>query len=563
MKKVHLVVLEKDRTVALEILRGLGVVHVEPLKEPVGSALDDARHEARVVAEAAAILSSRKKAQASCGDLPDGKALAREIDHCMHEIHALKEEVVRLEALITRWAAWGDFSPSDLTVLHSRGLEAGLCELTDADLKEVPEGVTVEVLSREGARSRSLVIAAGGVQIPWACLDIPDQGPEEMRRVREEKLCRIGELEKKIDAQVPYLPALQKVLAVLEGEVAFHEVAGGMSAEGPLLVLRGFVPAPESSRVREAAQKQGWAILLEDPAEADAVPTLLKNPAWIEFLRPVLNILSILPGYREVDISPVFFIFFVIFVGMLIGDAGYGAVVALIFGGVHIASASRIKDHAFFILVYLLCGAAILWGVLTGVYFGQAWVTGTLKPLVPWLNDTKNIQELCFLIGAVHLSIAHLWRIALKWPSLDCLVDVGWLLIVWVMFFAARFYILGYPLASPLIYVLVAGVALLLFFPKFKVDPLLPLQVINMFTDVVSYIRLFAVGLATVAVADAANSMGNIPAAVILHALNISLCGLAIMVHGVRLNVLEFSSHMGLEWSGRTYQPFKDVEKVS
>jgi len=96
---------------------------------------------------------------------------------------------------------------------------------------------------------------------------------------------------------------------------------------------------------------------------------------------------------------------------------------------------------------------------------------------------------------------------------------------------------------------------------------------ISAFTDVVSYVRLFAVGLAGVAVADAFNQMalemgfGNvfsgIGASLILicgHALNITLCTMGVLVHGIRLNVLEFSSHLGMEWSGVKYVPFQKVK---
>lgn len=98
---------------------------------------------------------------------------------------------------------------------------------------------------------------------------------------------------------------------------------------------------------------------------------------------------------------------------------------------------------------------------------------------------------------------------------------------------------------------------------------LLPLTLVSFFTDIISYVRLFAVGVATVAVMDAFNGMamsigfGNMltgAAAVLIllfgHSLNLVLAGLAVLVHGVRLNTLEFSTHKGLTWSGHTFHPF-------
>ncbi|NQT06695.1 MAG: hypothetical protein HQ575_04045, partial [Candidatus Omnitrophica bacterium] len=99
----------------------------------------------------------------------------------------------------------------------------------------------------------------------------------------------------------------------------------------------------------------------------------------------------------------------------------------------------------------------------------------------------------------------------------------------------------------------------------------LPLSIISAFSDVVSYLRLFAVGYASVIVANSFNNMAmeagfgsiasGLGAAFILffgHALNIALGIIAVVVHGIRLNMLEFSGHLGMQWSGREYKPFKE-----
>jgi V/A-type H+/Na+-transporting ATPase subunit I len=135
-------------------------------------------------------------------------------------------------------------------------------------------------------------------------------------------------------------------------------------------------------------------------------------------------------------------------------------------------------------------------------------------------------------------------------------------------------------------YLFMIGPVLVLFFSKPNRNPLksvagglgdLALNVVNTFTDIVSYIRLFAVGLATVAVADAfnlmaldlgfSNMMAGFFSALILvvgHVFNMILGAMAILVHGIRLNVLEFSSHMNLEWAGIKYSPLQksSQEKV-
>jgi V/A-type H+-transporting ATPase subunit I len=233
-----------------------------------------------------------------------------------------------------------------------------------------------------------------------------------------------------------------------------------------------------------------------------------------------------------------------------------------------------------FFLFYILSFCAIIWGLLTGTFFGQQWLLNLgLKPLVPALTNAVFVQNLCFLIGALHLSLAHGWRAILRAPALTALAELGWICIIWAVFFLAKNLILGdrFPLFGNQLIVL--GLILVLFFTNpqkniFKTIGsglgTIALSLVNNFTDVVSYIRLFAVGLAGVAIADAFNTMAAgvvkkgdwvtlIVAALVVicgHLLNIILGPMSVLVHGVRLNVLEFCGHLGVTWNGFAYKPF-------
>ena len=165
--------------------------------------------------------------------------------------------------------------------------------------------------------------------------------------------------------------------------------------------------------------------------------------------------------------------------------------------------------------------------------------------------------------------------------SVKALGDVGWIMIVWGMFFAAGKLVVDRPFPIFAGYLLIGGMILVLVFSnpqknmfKGMLSTLtsLPLSVIGAFSDVVSYLRLFAVGYASVVLASTFNNMaladgvGNIfagvGAAIILlfgHTLNILLCMMAVVVHGIRLNMLEFSGHLGMQWSGKKYEPFREV----
>jgi len=167
----------------------------------------------------------------------------------------------------------------------------------------------------------------------------------------------------------------------------------------------------------------------------------------------------------------------------------------------------------------------------------------------------------------------------LKLPSLSALAEFGWVGILWSAFLFAKMLILGEPLPSFAQWILLSGISLVVLFtdPRKNIFKgigsglgALALSLMNNFTDVVSYVRLFAVGMAGLAIAETCNIMaaslgggsfilaaGSVLILIIGHGLNIVLCPMSVLVHGVRLNVLEFSGHASVTWSGQAYKPLK------
>jgi V/A-type H+-transporting ATPase subunit I len=232
-----------------------------------------------------------------------------------------------------------------------------------------------------------------------------------------------------------------------------------------------------------------------------------------------------------------------------------------------------------------MSGCTVVWGALTGNWFGVSGLPAPLAGLkLAWLtgeNADSNLMGLTFLIGAVHLTLAHVWVMIRLAPDLRFLAQIGWVLTTWVMYFAAMSLVLMQPFPAAGPWMLAGGVLLIVAFTvplgKIKTEwtefVMMPLSLISNFVDVVSYVRLFAVGAATFAVANAFNQMAvdmgaggglaSLGAALVLffgHALNILLAAMGVLVHGVRLNTLEFAGHMGLRWAGYRYAPFRSRE---
>ncbi|MDP2981148.1 MAG: V-type ATPase 116kDa subunit family protein, partial [Candidatus Omnitrophota bacterium] len=403
----------------------------------------------------------------------------------------------------------------------------------------------------------------------------PEMSIEKMIIEEKRYESRIDEIEKRFLEIGVYKKALLQYEKYLSSVIEFNEVREGAGRFEKLSYIKGYCPVDRAEVIEKAASEEKWGMLVNDPDENDAPPTLVRNPKWVKIIKPMFDIIGTIPGYGEVDISLHFLIFFSIFFGMLIGDAGYGLTYFLI-ALIAQKKFKDIKDKSIFFLTYVLASFAIIWGLLTGAFFGShAW----LKPMMPYFTDNTNVQAFCFLIGAVQLSMAHIWKILRKFPSLKVLSDIGWICVLWAAYFLAKSLILNFEFPGFGKWIFMAGSGLIILFtnPVKNVfagigaglgDFLLKL--VNSFADIVSYIRLFAVGLAGVAIANAFNQIAaGIGAASILngllsgfvlfsgHTLNLSLGILSILVHGVRLNVLEFSGHLDMKWSGVEYSPFK------
>lgn len=575
MKKIHVIIHRQDQPGALDALRGLGTVHVEPLRNYPEMDHLNLNIEEKRIEQVLTILKSYDIAEAHQESFGNFKPVSDDILSAAEEIERLKKSVEDRAVRLKNWEPWGDFDPEDIRNLTQNGVFIHLYEFSKSQKVELPQGAIMETISESGGVRRCMVILQENISLPYERVYLPMISMHKKRELQEKEWAQIKELEAKIQSYGKYREALEEALMHIQEEVKFKEVSLGMENHEEVMVLKGFIPEDQSEKLQSAAASNSWGLSIEDVSPEDDVPTLLKNPKPVELSKPAFQVIEIIPGYKEFDVSAIFLVFFTLFFAMLIGDAAYGAIFFLGTLIAHVTMGRKLADKKPFYLMYLLTGATMIWGVLTGTYFGQQWLPSTVKAVVPWLNDTTNIQWLCFTIALVHLGLARLWAAAAQIPKITALAEMGWFLIVCGMYFLAKQFVLNQPMPGFTMWLFVAGISLAFFFmfpPKQWIknigQQIIPfgLSVISAGTDIISYIRLFAVGLATVAVADAANSMPEaLPGGlgygfmIFLHFLNLILAAMAILVHAIRLNVLEFSGHLGLEWGGFKYNPFKKI----
>lgn len=585
MKKVAVIARSIDASQTVRDLRSLGLLHVENQKPPQGKDINALQEELNLI-NSCLSLFSKTEATRNQNIKPEKinanwQTLASHLIDLRNRLEQLELFSQKLKASISEWQNWGDFEPQKIRELCEKGIFISFYEVPLKKIADFPKEAVVKTIFTSAGISHVIVLSQKPIEAPFKKVLPLQQSLSHMQKRLAEEIKLAHSLKGEIAQAFCFYGDFINIQQELEKELELKQAINGMAEQGALSYIMGYVPIDQTAKLQQEAQIKKWGIVINEPADEDNVPVLLKNPRFIALISPIFKFLEILPGYKELDISLPFLIFFSIFFGILIGDAGYGLVYFLITFLFQQKARKKNLETGSFYLFYILSFCAIVWGVLTATFFGHEWLMKSgFKPLVPALTNDKSLQRLCFLIGAIHLSVAHGWRAILKAPSLSALSDVGWLCILWAAFFIARVLILGDSFPFFAKWLIIGGVMLVILFTNPQKNILktigeglgtLALSLMNSFTDVVSYIRLFAVGIAGVAIADAFNAMaqmvgnGNIFTllcaaliALIGNTLAIVLGPVSVLVHGVRLNVLEFSGHANISWSGAAYKPLKE-----
>ncbi len=580
MKKATIIVQAKDADSAVKDLRKLGVLHVEHQNLPQGKDISLLQEEIGLINSLPDVLkqaaSFKKNNRPGNVISADWKAVVRHIIELWKRYEQLEAYSEGIINQINEWQRWGDFDHQEIEHLSQKGVYLKLYQLPLKQIKDFPDDVVVKNIFTVAGISHCAVISRRQFVCPLKEIPPPKQSLSWLKKRFSEDKKAMEAIKNEITQTAYLYEDLLEIKKDLEKEVEFQQVLSGMGQEGPIAYVAGYIPFDLQQRLVSEAKTRKWGIITEDPSDEDNVPTLIRNPRWVSLINPVFKLMEAVPGYRELDVSPLFLLFLSLFFGMIIGDAGYGAVYFLLTFLAQRKLGGKVKDKSVFFLFYLFSSCAIMWGLLTGTLFGQQWYLALgFKALAPALNEAKFLMSFCFLIGALQLSLAHGWQAIVKLPSLKALADVGFICLLWVGYFLAKMFIVGDPFPVLGKWLIWAGVLFIIFFSNpqknmFKAAleglGVLALGLMGNFGDVVSYIRLFAMGLAGVAVADSVNSLAagasNILAQIIIlfigHTINIMLGPISVLVHGIRLNVLEFSVlHGNVTWSGLAYKPLK------
>ena len=636
MKKVSLVVLNKERKQALEQLKKLGVVHLEQI-EGRGEQLAAFKEASNNAMVAVSVLSEVKvsKKTPAAPKLSDSEVAqkCREVIELSELKKKLNEEIAADSAELERFAPWGGVTPADFDYLKGKGISLKMYEIPEDKYNLIDENSKTVCVNRYKKVVRFLLIDAGEERpsgFPAEAFEVPmpvNSTEEIQNRISSDKK-QLEEISRSFASLAAFIPQMNAFRKALESDIEFENVYSGMGQESEgkesdLAWISGFVPVDSFNVLSDAVKANGWAMASSDPSDEDEVPTKLKNNKLVSLIYPLTDFLGTVPGYHEYDISGWFLLFFTVFFGMIFGDGGYGLLVTVAMLIMMIKSAAKKEKVPPMLKLGLLLGiATVAWGTVTCTWFGlkpeqlPEWLCAlSVAPLsnayadtgwLPfWTDDAskgtlttaQNLQIFCFTLAFLQLSVAHFKGMARYRKSLKFLGELGSMLQIWGMYYVVLSMVVssqiftfdqiiyGIPVGTVSIGLVAFGFALSFVFINYDGSIIASIMesvkgiisvllgVVNVFSDIVSYIRLWAVGLAGAAISNTVNEMAGplvghavlFLALVVLlvfgHGLNMVLNLLSVIVHGVRLNTLEFSNHLGMSWSGFKYAPFSETEK--
>ena len=626
MKKVSIVLLNKEKETALKSLRKIGLVHLEKVegsseklnafKESTNNAIisESILSEIKIAKQKSIVIEDLTKEQVS--------NLCAEIVNKSERKKQLLEEISSDATELERFAKWGSVLIEDFDYLKSKDIQLKLYEISADKYATIDESIQTILVNNDKKTVRFLILNGGETRpeklLPEAFeVPFPRMSTNQLEKEIENDNLEINEIDKFFENNAKYLPNIKKFKKQLESDIEFENVNAGMAhenekSETDLAWISGYVPTANIEEFSAKCKENQWAFAISDPEDDDIeVPTKLKNNKFVSLIYPLSDFLGTVPGYHEYDISSWFLIFFAIFFGMIFGDGGYGILLTVVVLALMLKNKLSGKKNPPLMPLGLILGiATMIWGTVTCTWFGLTpeqlpdWIKAISIPAISSaypkgpgeLSTDQNLQIFCFSLALIQLTVAHVKGMARNRKSLKFFGELGSMLQLWGMFYvvlslvvSSEFFaigkvVYGIPIGPVSIGCIAVGFILSFIFANYEGSVLASvlesckgiitvlLGVVNIFSDIISYIRLWAVGLAGAAISNTVNTMAGplfghallFVLALLLcvggHGLNMILNLLSVIVHGVRLNTLEFSSHLGMSWSGIKYAPFAESE---
>ena len=568
MTRYDFILLSSGTEAFLEKIQSLGVVDITRSVKPVDST-------------SAALLDKVTALKAEISDIEKGSDA--HLSSLLSHRSELEKEAATAEI-------WGSFDADAVAGLESKGLKLSFYSVQTKKFDpEWEQQYPIQVVAEQ--KGYTYFVVVGATDFPLKAIQAPSRSSEDVRAEIDGLDSEIEAYRKTLADRSSELPGLRARMAELTAELDRY-LAGAATesaAEDHLTVVTGFAPSEKDEELRaEFAELDAYftwskAVLEDNP------PIKLKNNKFVSMFE-VLTDMYGRPAYNGFDPTPYISIFFLLFFAMCMGDAGYGIVLIII--GLLLR---KVKSFASLApLVVTLGGATVVVGFLFHTFFSMDISTWAVIPdalkgiMVPAKISTYDgTMILALAVGIVHLCLAMIVKTVYATKNqgfLNSLGTWGWTLLIVGGVVVALISLMG-VIDAALTKIIVIALGVISGLGIFLLNNLHRNPLINIGSglweayntatgvlgDVLSYLRLYALGLAGSMLGFAFNDLAKmalgdggvggwiafILIVVIGHTLNLAMAALGAFVHPLRLNFLEFFKNSGYEGVGRNYNPLK------
>ena len=606
MNKLSFLIYHKEYETFLEKLRELGVVHIEKREGAEMDANLQAFMQKRTAYQS--LLKSMTLAAASfegtASTAPSQLTIEQVVNSYetqQEQIQALNMQLPVLDKEIDAMEVWGEFDWKLVDQLKANGWQMQFYCCPEKSFDETwTEEYNANIINRKGGQCYFVTVNQVPVELEAEVVRLPKQRLSELVREQEELKASIKKANDELDQFcVDNVSVVENALESLEGDINLMEVeqlGGERMADGAIVMMEGWVPVENDAEVRKMLDESGVYYEIRPAEKEDNAPIKLKN-GKISCAFEMLTKMYGMPDYGEFDPTPLLAPFYALFFGMCVGDAGYGLLLVLL--GLYLKKKLSKSMAGMMNLLITLGVATTIVGAVFNTFFG---VSLTSLDLPQWMDSLiisgkwdgtayDKTMVIALLVGMFHICFALTVKAigsTVRYGFKNSLSDWGWWLLVGGSVVVATLNYLGVidMEVSKMAFIGIGGVSAIGIYLLNNIRRNIFVNVgaglwdtYNMATglmgDLLSYLRLYALGLAGGMLGGVFNTLGmqlrdtmgdflfGIPGWICFglifvagHGLNIALSCLSGYVHSIRLTFVEYFKNSGYDGKGVEYKPF-------
>ena len=521
-------------------------------------------------------------------------------------VQALNMQFPVLDKEIDAMEVWGEFDWKVIDQLKANGWQMQFYCCPEKSFEETwVDDYNATIINRKGGQCYFVTVNHAPVELEAEAVRLPKQCLSELIQSQEALKADIKKANEELDLFcINHIPVVEDALETLEGDINLMEVeqlGGERMADGAIVMMEGWVPAENDAEVRKLLEESGVYYEIRPAEKEDNAPIKLKN-GKISRAFEMLTKMYGLPDYGEFDPTPLLAPFYALFFGMCVGDAGYGLLLVLL--GLYLKKKLSKSMGGLMNLLITLGVATTVVGALFNTFFGAELTAWNLPE---WMNSLiitgkwdgtayDKTMVIALLVGMFHICFAMSVKAigsTVRYGFKNALSDWGWLLLVGGSVVVATLTYLGVMdmEVSKMAFIGIGGVSAIGIYLLNNLRRNVFVNIgaglwdtYNMATglmgDLLSYLRLYALGLAGGMLGGVFNDLGmqlrdsigdflfGIPGWIAFglifvagHSLNIALSCLSGYVHSIRLTFVEYFKNSGYDGKGMEYKPFSSKKK--